>query len=204
MNERHELAGPPELFEFKREWQIEFLKEHGLRPNHKLLDIGCGVLRGGIPIIDYLSTYNYYGIDVRPECLREAHNELYEHDLCHKLPFLKLGKFDDLCIKSKFHYIWAFSVLFHMDDDTLDKCFQFVSERLRDDGVFYANVNIGEENGEDWQGFPVIFRTYNDYIRAAFLNGLLCEKVGRLKAIGHISGNEEGDNQLMLTFKKLV
>ena len=51
---RASLVGPPKLWQSKRDCQIKFLLEHGLKQDHYLLDLGCGVLRGGIPIINYL------------------------------------------------------------------------------------------------------------------------------------------------------
>jgi len=39
--------------------QFDFLVNHGLEPNHKLLDIGCGTLRGGRHFITYLVPGNY-------------------------------------------------------------------------------------------------------------------------------------------------
>jgi hypothetical protein len=44
--------------------QFDFLRQQGLLPQHKLMDIGCGALRCGIPIIRYLDEGNYYGLDI--------------------------------------------------------------------------------------------------------------------------------------------
>ena len=44
--------------------QFDFLLESGLQPHHKLLDIGCGCLRGGIHFINYLEASNYSGLDI--------------------------------------------------------------------------------------------------------------------------------------------
>jgi len=43
---RFELVGPPELWEMKRRFQIEFLRQFGLQPQHYLLDIGLRRLAG--------------------------------------------------------------------------------------------------------------------------------------------------------------
>lgn len=40
------------------QWQLEFMKKQGLKKSHTLLDIGCGVLRGGRYFIDYLNKEN--------------------------------------------------------------------------------------------------------------------------------------------------
>ena len=54
--------------------QLDFLKTAGMRPDHKLLDIGCGCLRAGVKIIPYLNPYNYFGIDRDKELLNVGFN----------------------------------------------------------------------------------------------------------------------------------
>ena len=46
---RRAMVGPPELWDLKRAFQIRFLRDHGLEPGHRLLDLGCGTLRGACP-----------------------------------------------------------------------------------------------------------------------------------------------------------
>ena len=58
---RHGMVGPPYLWKMKREFQIKFLTDMDLKPDHYLLDLGCGTLRGGIPIIEYLEIGHYFG-----------------------------------------------------------------------------------------------------------------------------------------------
>src|SRR5215475_8544809 len=81
---RHSLVGPMRGWQKKRDFQIFFLKQMGLQPAHYLLDIGCGTLRGGIPLIDYLDPGHYFGVEVRPLVLEEAAKELGEAGLEHK------------------------------------------------------------------------------------------------------------------------
>jgi hypothetical protein len=45
------------------ELQFRFLVDRGLRPEHVLLDVACGSLRGGVRFIPYLEPGNYLGID---------------------------------------------------------------------------------------------------------------------------------------------
>lgn len=49
--------------------QFAFLIAEGLRPEHCLLDIGCGALRGGVRFIPYLAPGNYLGLDKEPRLL---------------------------------------------------------------------------------------------------------------------------------------
>lgn len=44
--------------------QYNYLKSAGLMPHHKLADIGCGSLRGGVHFVRYLEAGNYYGFDL--------------------------------------------------------------------------------------------------------------------------------------------
>lgn len=43
--------------------QVEFLTGRGLSPSDVLVDVGCGALRGGVPLIRYLNPGHYLGID---------------------------------------------------------------------------------------------------------------------------------------------
>jgi hypothetical protein len=58
--------------------QLEFLVEAGLEPRHKLLDIGCGCLRGGIHYLDYLDEGNYFGLDVNSSLIEAGKIEVEE------------------------------------------------------------------------------------------------------------------------------
>ncbi|MBG15470.1 MAG: hypothetical protein CL853_03860 [Crocinitomicaceae bacterium] len=200
---RHALVGPAHLWKMKQDFQISFLKTQGLAPDHKFMDIGCGTLRGGIPLIDFLEQGNYCGIEVRDAVLQEGKNELAEHGLQDKNPQLICFKeFSELSFNNKFDVLFAFSVLIHMKDEIVEKCIAFISSVIADSGAFYANVNIVSYSDNNWQGFPVVFRSMEFYENLAKKNGLTVSAVGTLAELGHISGQELGDKQVMLCFKK--
>ena len=201
---RHELVGPPKLWKMKQQFQIDFLKKMGLTPTHAFLDIGCGTLRGGIPLIDYLDEGNYTGIDVREENIKEALNELKEEGLGNKKPtILSFDSFVDLHLHQKFDVMFAFSVLIHMADHISASCLEFVAKNLASDGVFYANVNFGEREDGVWRGFPIVFRTLDFYQKMAAENGMKIDVLGTLEELGHHSGSALGDSQVMLKFTLL-
>ena len=109
---RHSMVGPADLWKMKRNFQIQFLKDMGLMPNNYLLDIGCGTLRGGIPLISYLQSGHYFGIEARAEILDEGHKELREAGLIEKHPTLLLSPdISQVMLDRNFDFIWAFSVL---------------------------------------------------------------------------------------------
>jgi SAM-dependent methyltransferase len=196
---RHYLVGPAHLWEMKRNFQIRFLTEMGLTPGDVLLEIGCGTLRGGIPLIAYLDPGNYYGIEVREKVLEEARKELRESGLDQKEPTLMLAPdISVLHIDTKFDVIWAFSVLIHLDDGTLTKVLEFVSRHLAPGGAFYANVNVGRREERSWQGFPVVTRLFEFYRDACATKGLDVRDIGSLRDFGHESGADSQDSQRVL------
>jgi len=175
---RHSEVGPAVGWKETREVQLEYLKKF-IRPEHYLLDLGCGTLRGGIPIIRFLQEGHYYGIEVRDNVLEIARKELQNEKLEHKNP--KLIHVSDLSkgkIGRKFDFIWAHSVLIHMTDEILDSCLCFASEHLDSLGRLYANVNIGERKDSTWKEFPIAFRSLQFYSEVASRHDLNCEEVG--------------------------
>lgn len=202
---RHSRVGWLHLWKIKREFQIRFLKKAGLRPEHYLLDIGCGTLRGGIPIIEFLDAGHYHGIDSRPAIIAEARQELHDANLEHKAPVLMCADtLSTLDVGIEFDYIWAFSVLIHMRDEILDDCLTFVSRRLRASGMFYANVNIGPPRDAwfKWQGFPVVWRPLEFYREVSARHGLDAQDMGTLKSLENVSGVRVIDEERMLRFRK--
>lgn len=200
---RHANVGPLHLWQRKREFQIRFLKEAGLKPSDYFADIGCGTLRGGIPIIDYLDAGHYYGIESRPAVLEEAKQELDDAGLTAKAPVL-VAEPDLAALKFEqaFDQIWAYAVLIHMTDDILDKCLGFVARHLTPTGQFHANVGLGEAHASavKWQGFPIVWRSWEFYTEQAQRHGLKVEDKGTLASLGDVSDVGAIDEQHMLRF----
>jgi SAM-dependent methyltransferase len=197
---RAALVGPPDQWATQRRFQFEFLTSNGLRPEHRLLDIGCGTLRGGIPLIEYLNAGNYTGVEVRATVLEEARKELAESGLDHKDPVLIHAE-DPAQIESgePFDLVWAFMVLIHMPDEVVDGYLRLVSQRMAESGEFYGNVALGERAEGRWQGFPVVFRPHDFYQRAAAAHGLRMNEVGALGSLGP-TVTSYGRDTMMLRF----
>lgn len=200
---RHALVGPPGLWEMKREFQIGFLKRAGLQPGHRLVDIGCGTLRGGIPLIRYLEPGHYCGIEARQEALDEGRREVTEEGLDDRRPQLVCAAdLGALSLPERFDYGWAYSVLFHMPDPVLEGCFAFLERHLKPGGTFYANLHIGSREPKRWREFPVVWRTEQAYRELAARHGMGAEDIGSTGELGHVSGRASHDQQRMLRFTR--
>lgn len=183
---RHSLVGVPELWKMKRDFQIQFLKSRGLRPNHRLIDIGCGTLRGGLPIINYLEKGNYVGVEIREEALVEARKELIEAGLESKEPRLvQVEDYPSLDLDCEVDFIWAFAVLIHMPNPVLLDVLDFSRRHLGDEGVFYGNVRTDEGTDRSWKEFPIVHRSFEFYREGCEKNGLGIEDIGSFKDLGH-------------------
>lgn len=199
---RHSLAGPGELWKMKRRFQFRFLKERGLHPNHKLMDIGCGTLRGGIPLIEYLEPGHYCGIDASEERLQEAQKELQAHDLTHKRPrLMHIEDLDAAQFPDHYEFVWAYSVLPHMTDTIAETCMSMVSRCMAEDGAFYCNVDPNAQ-AENWQEYPVCARPASFYQELAERYGMTVEVLGTMASLGDRPGTETGQRQLMLRIRR--
>lgn len=119
--------------------QFEFMKKMGLSPDHKLLDVGCGAMRGGLYFVDYLNTGNYYGIDINMSLIDAAKLELSAAELLYKTPHLVVDdRFNFSVFDVDFDYAIAISVFTHLDTNHILRCLVNMQENLRLGGRFYA------------------------------------------------------------------
>jgi len=137
------------------EMQFSYLLKHGLRPDHRILDIGCGNLRAGWRLIQYLDSGNYYGVDISPDILLAALKELRDQRLQHKYPHLVLVndlKFEFVPDES-FDVIHAHSVFTHTRVDAIEQCFASAARLLKPSGFFDLTYLEGDKfslNDEDF------------------------------------------------------
>ena len=199
---RHAHVGSPELYKRIRDFQIKFLKEMGLMPEDYLLDLGCGTLRGGIPIIRYLEKGHYYGIEILPDVLEEGKKELLASKLTDKEPVLLSGSISSVNIDRELNYVWAFSFLIHLTNEILEDCFEFVSRHLGKQGKFYATVNIGNKKDDSWRGFPVVWRSLDFYKQVASSHGLTVQDIGPRQEFGYALVLPIEDDQRILKICK--
>jgi SAM-dependent methyltransferase len=111
------LGGGAEQWERRGAFQVYLLRQKGLLPTSKLLDVGCGPIRAGMHFIKYLDKGNYCGIDFNKDFIKTAIAIAKEPDLAAKAPkFEVVEDFDLRRIEPVFDYAIAFSVLNHCSE----------------------------------------------------------------------------------------
>jgi SAM-dependent methyltransferase len=123
--------------------QFDHLVARGLRPDHDLLEVGCGNLRAGWRLIAYLEPHRYTGIDISPDILLAANTTIEERGLQDREPQLRLV--DDLrfgwCPDDRFDLVHAHSVFSHCPWEVIEECLDHVGRILRPGGVFDFSFN---------------------------------------------------------------
>jgi len=172
--------------------QFEYLKSKGLKSHHRLLDVGCGSLRGGVHFIPYLDPYKYYGFDLNMSLIQAGLD----------VEIKNLGFSDRVDIKNfaaaaNFEYPehWpemdaavGISLLTHLNYDSLCLCLKKTAKYLKVGARFYATI-FEVASGAELNAFEqipgIITHASKDpyhYTRskieaAARLNGLECVSI---------------------------
>lgn len=126
--------------------QFDFMVEQGLKPHHKLLDIGCGCLRGGVHFIEYLDSKNYYGVDKDDTLLAAGMDEVIKAGITpEKKYYLKCDRhfnfnsaFNSLLDEQSIDYAIAQSLFTHLNLNEILLCLLNVKKVLAPEGRFYA------------------------------------------------------------------
>jgi len=122
--------------------QLELLRANGLQRRHKLLDIGCGSLRGGIHFIRFLEAGNYFGTDLNQSLLDAGYErELKALDLQGRLPRANLmcdGSFEFERFGQAFDFALAYSLFTHLTLNHIRICLEKLIPAMKPGATFIA------------------------------------------------------------------
>ena len=133
-------------------FQLGYMVGAGLRPHHRLLDVGCGSMRGGMLFTRYLDRGNYWGFDKEQELVRAGWHVLARAALTGKYPHLHVVKNFDLSSFPDglfFDFALAQSVFTHLLPDQILACLRAVIPRLKLSGELHATFFEGDDEGEE-------------------------------------------------------
>jgi glycosyltransferase involved in cell wall biosynthesis len=125
--------------------QLEILKSLGCQPHHKVLEIGCGALVAGYPIMQYLDAGNYAGIEPN-HWLVMASFKVAEVAavVAEKRPLFCPRA--DFRAGAKFDFIISHSILSHASNAQLTDFLVAAAEQLNEGGVLAASIRLAEGN----------------------------------------------------------
>lgn len=131
------------------ELQRRYLVDNGLRPHHRLLDVGCGNLRAGLLIIDYLDRANYVGVDLSPEVITDGQRRIAAASLAHKRPYIYLTDGTDLTFLPDryFDVMHAHSVFSHVPSEVIEGYISESHRLLAPGGWFDFTFLEGDSHG---------------------------------------------------------
>jgi SAM-dependent methyltransferase len=129
------------LWETMGKFQLDYLVEQGLDPAHRFLDVGCGSLRAGNQLVDYLAPGNYYGIDINESLIDAGYTRELTDEQRAKLPRANLRSTDrfDADFGVEFDMAIAQSVFTHVSLNDIRLCLYRVAPQMKVGGRFFAS-----------------------------------------------------------------
>ncbi|MFO1483969.1 MAG: hypothetical protein U1F71_11495 [Verrucomicrobiaceae bacterium] len=154
LGEKEFLGVPVREFEMGGRIQLIALLKAGLSPHSKVVDIGCGVLRGGYWLIHFLAPSCYFGIEPRPDRLRTGLDHFLEPEVvAAKHPrFDTNPHFDTSVFGTKFDFFLARSVWTHASKPQIESMLDSFVRDSTPDGVFLTSYLSADDSHPDHRG----------------------------------------------------
>ena len=153
------LGGPKRKFVTAGRRQLEILLTHGLIPDSRLLDVGCGVLRGGWWSINFLRPERYFGIEPNVAMLEAGKEVMVGAELlAEKKPrFSTNAKFNFSVFGERFDFIMARSIWTHASRAQIRTMLVQFRKCSHPRSVLIASIRPPpsgreEDTGADWRG----------------------------------------------------
>lgn len=204
------LVGPKGAWKTSRDLQLGLLAELGLARQTRFLDLGCGALRVGLPLIDYLEPGHYVGVDVDPACIEAAHALVARFDLAPRRPtVVRSTSFGRDELSPPFDRIWCFQVFIHLTRDLVFDALGAIEALLADDGTAWVSLKVNEAAEEfetfgQWRGNYVLNRAPLSFYEAAARDrGLALEVLDHCQPAGWATARKRhGDGLKMVALTK--
>ena len=155
MMDHHGFLGVPrETFEAGGRAQFIRLLEHGLNPEAKILDIGCGCLRGAYWLVRFLDPEGYCGIEPASQRLEYGRRYLFSEDLLgQKRPrFDENPDFDTSVFGIEFDYFFAYSIWTHCGKNHIETMLDGFVQNTGPNGVFLVSYLPAKGPEDDYLG----------------------------------------------------
>lgn len=144
----------------------------GLKPSDMFVDFGCGTLRVGASLIEYLEPDRYVGFDIDEKILAAGRELLAPRVRGAKRPRLAVVSPQSISEVAALHPNWIFSkgVLQHVPPGELGEFFENLASLMHPETIGVLRAQIGSKNeqisAKSW------LHTIEDLQRAAASHGL--------------------------------
>lgn len=162
-------VGPKRSFDLIAAMTFNLLTKEGLREFHSVLDIGCGCLRVGRLLIQYLNKGNYVGIEPNQWLVDAAFKyEMGADIILIKEPEIIISDRFEEDYNKKFDYIFAQSIFSHAGLDLVEEWLEQIASRLKENGRFLFTFFKGKEiNIKGWIYPDRVNHNFGDLIKIA-------------------------------------
>ena len=157
------LGGPLESFETAGRMQLQLLLKEGLYPDSKVLDIGCGCLRGGYWLIHFLDPGCYFGIEPDRRTLEAGMQGILEPGLLNlKRPrFDHNSDFDFSVFGEPFDFFMARSIWTHTSKDQIRTMLDGFMRHSKPGGAFLTSYKRASWfRRDDYRGAKWVGRSH--------------------------------------------
>lgn len=185
------MRGPVGAWPVDRDVQARALAKLGLRSDHHFLEIGCGPLQSGIPLIRFLQPGHYTGVDISGDRLDAGRALIRRFGLEEQSP--RLVRSDDFGLDQlqpgTFDRLWSFHVVIHFPLPLIARFMEAAATLLKPTGMGWFSAWVTSETAPfnrrgSWLEFPVTEAGSEFFHSAARDAGLECIALGTLDAWG--------------------
>jgi len=137
------------MWEALGDLQFAYMKSVGLLAHHKLLDVGCGSLRGGVHFIPYLEPKHYFGFDINQNLMEAGlTNELSDELRQSHIRAENFSSSDDFTYPAQWQaldFAIGLSLFTHLSLNTIKLCLWQTRKVLKTGGKFHATIFLVEK-----------------------------------------------------------
>jgi SAM-dependent methyltransferase len=188
-------VGAGENWDQHGDLQRDFLLSQGLKPEHWLLDIGCGTGRLARKIVPHLEPGHYFGLDIAEAAVIAARELAIEEGWSDRQPTFWVG---EIPAGLQMDLLWSFSVFIHLPQGLMESVMRRAAAVMHAGSrFFWAYV----PEPRTWRSGVKQFRhTLADYQRAAVQAGLTFENVPNwIEQAGYTPARWTGSQRVALS-----
>lgn len=185
------LVGKDDSWRRKQRDQSDLFGEINPQRDQRVLELGCGPLRFGVGLIEWLNLGCYTGVDINERSIEEGKALITELGLAAQRPAL-------FCVEDfglgtlqhgSFDLIWAYNVLIHLSEAKLVNAFYSVSRLLKGNGRAIVTLRLSQEGGfvqtGKWLEFPICAAPFFWYAKIADEQGMTFTAIKPISDIQH-------------------